>query len=417
VAKKRGFIAELIYQQELAEKHRQQASAQLVRSQRAAEQAERHRIRMQELEARNDRYSAAQAIYEARVAEEQARDAKIAADNQYAADQLAMIDTILIKSVSEPQFSLGALKYTASHPAFDPGDLDRPTAKPTLAVAPPKPAYSPPPAPQGISKLFQKRQHEAAVEAARAKWNDEVKAWEIYTQRTLPAKNRKLTAQFEVAELTRKEQLAAARAKYDQECADRETVALARAQQVDALLGRVLQHDPEAVHEFIDAILQSSNYPETYPVSSEFEYDAESREVTVSVQVPAPAEMWTLKSTKWVKSAGEIRETRSSQAEQRRRYNTTVAAVALRTMSEVFRAEPSEIIKTISLTVFTKTDDPATGQQKSFRFVEVAADREQFPQYNLEKVEPADALEHMHAAVSKNAFALKAVSDVRGIRG
>jgi hypothetical protein len=68
VAKKRGFIAELIYQQELAEKHRQQASAQQVRSQqRAAEQAERHRIRMQELEARNDRYSAAQAIYEARL--------------------------------------------------------------------------------------------------------------------------------------------------------------------------------------------------------------------------------------------------------------------------------------------------------------------------------------------------------------
>jgi restriction system protein len=417
VAKKRGLIEQFIELQKTVEKSRQ-VSAQLALSrQRAAEQAERHRIRMQELEARNDQYSAAQAAYEARVAEEQARDAKIAADNQYAADQLAMIDTILTKSVSEPQFSLGALKYTASHPAFDPGDLDRPTAKPTLAVAPPKPSYRPPPAPQGMSKLFQKRQHEAAVEAARAKWNDEVKTWEIYTQRTLPAENRKLNAQFEAAELTRKEQLAAARAKYDQECADREAVALAHAQQVDALLGRVLHHDPEAVYEFIDAILQSSNYPETYPVQSEFEYDAESREVTVSVQVPAPAGMWTLKSTKWVKSAGEIRETRCAQAEQRRRYNTTVAAVALRIMSELFRAEPSDIIKTISLTVFTKTDDPATGQQKSFRFVEVAADREQFPQYNLEKVEPADALEHMHAAVSKNAFALKTVSDIRGIRG
>jgi restriction system protein len=418
VAKKRGFIAELIHQQELAEKHRQQASAQLVRSQqRAAEQAERHRIRMQELNAMNDRYAAAQAAYEARVAEEQARDAKIAADNQYAADQLAMIDGILIKSVSEPQFSLGALKYTASHPDFDPGDLDRPTAKPTLAVAPPKPSYTPPPAPQGMSKLFQKRQHEAAVEAARAKWNDEVKTWEIYTQRTLPAKNRKLTAQFETAEHTRKEQLAEARAKYDQECADREAAAQTHAQQVDELLGRVRQHDPEAVLDFIEAILESSDYPETYPVNFEFEHDADSREVTISVQVPAPAEMWTLKSAKWVKSAGEIRETRSSQTEQRRRYNTTVAAVALRTMSELFRAEPSDIVKTISLTLFTKTDDPATGQQKSFRFVEVAADREQFPQYNLEKLEPAHALEHMHAAVSKNAFGLKAVSDVRGIRG
>jgi hypothetical protein len=36
VAKKRGFIAELIHQQELAEKHRQQASAQLYRAQQRA---------------------------------------------------------------------------------------------------------------------------------------------------------------------------------------------------------------------------------------------------------------------------------------------------------------------------------------------------------------------------------------------
>lgn len=421
MAKKRGLIAELIYQQQLAEKRRQRANAEQYRAQKRAlklaEQAERQRIRMQELHARNDALAAAQATYEARLAEEKARDAKIAADNQYAADQLAMIDAILTKSVSEPQFSLGALKYTASHPAFDPGDLNQPTAKPTLAVAPPKPSYSPPPPPQGMSKLFQKRQHEAAVEAARAKWNQEIKDWEKYAQQTLPAHNQKLTAQFEAAERTRKEQLAIARAKYDQECADREAAAQSHAPQVDDLLGRVLQNDPEAVLDFIDAIIQSSDYPETFPVNFEFEYDADSREATISVQVPAPADMWTVKSTKWVRSAGEIRETRCSQTEQRSRYNTAVAAVALRTMSELFRAEPPDIIKTVSLTVNTETDDPATGQKKVFRFVEVATDREQFPQYNLEKVEPAQALEHMHAVISKNAFALKTVSDIRGIRG
>ena len=268
-----------------------------------------------------------------------------------------------------------------------------------------------------MSKLFQKRQHEAAVEAARAKWNQEIKDWEKYAQQTLPAHNQKLTAQFEAAERTRKEHLAIARAKYDQECADREAAAQSHAQQVDDLLGRVLQNDPEAVLNFIGAIVQNSDYPETYPVNFDFEYDAESREATISVQVPAPADMWTVKSTKWVRSAGEIRETRCSQTEHRSRYNTAVASVALRTMSELFRAEPPDIIKTVSLTVFTETDDPATGRKNVFRFVEVAADREQFPQYNLEKVEPAHALEHMHAAISKNAFALKTVSDIRGIRG
>lgn len=98
MARKRGLIAELIHQQELAEKARQRANAEQLRAQqralKLAEQTERHRIRMQELGARGAALAAAQATYEARLAADTARDVKIAADNEYATRQLALVDAI-----------------------------------------------------------------------------------------------------------------------------------------------------------------------------------------------------------------------------------------------------------------------------------------------------------------------------------
>jgi restriction system protein len=93
-----------------------------------------------------------------------------------------------------------------------------------------------------------------------------------------------------------------------------------------------------------------------------------------------------------------------------------VAAAAVRAFHELFAGVPAGVVETASVTVGTETVDPATGQVKLFRFVEAAAAREDLLQYNLSQVEPVQTLGHMGAVVSKNAFALKQVSNVRGIR-
>jgi restriction system protein len=90
--------------------------------------------------------------------------------------------------------------------------------------------------------------------------------------------------------------------------------------------------------------------------------------------------------------------------------------VAIRTFHEVFESDRYERIKTISLTVQTVDINPATGNLDTFPLVAAAADRDEFLQYDLRNVDPAQTLMAMRASVSKNASALKPISTARGVR-
>ena len=175
-------------------------------------------------------------------------------------------------------------------------------------------------------------------------------------------------------------------------------------------------NDPEAIHEYVGIVLGNSAYPEVFQVDYEFEFDAELGELTVVVIVPPPSAIPNVKAYKYVAASDEIRETPCSQKDQRERYNGAVAAVAIRTFHEVFESDREGRIQTISLAVQTETVNPATGLAEVFPLVAAAADRQAFSQYDLRNVDPTQTLAHMRALVSKNAFALKAISTARGIR-
>ena len=342
--------------------------------------------------------------------------AQIEAENAARTEQFNAIDSILTSALDAPPFRVADLSRPAEHPPFDPGDLDKPTPKPGLRTAPPEPIYEAPPTLQGISKLFGKKQHLEAEEAAKAKWRQEHAAWSKTTKETIPADNRKLMEAHEAAEIRRVARLAAARAEYDKQCAARERRARDDAKRVEERAALVARNDADAVREFVDVILENSRYPTGFEGSFDSTYDAESREATVNLYVPDPASLPKIKAERLISSSGELRKTVCSQTEQRTRYNNAMAAVALRVLHELFRAEPSGIIETVSLMVGTETIDPATGQDTLFRFIAVAAAREDLLQLNLRQVDPAQTLAHLGAVVSKNAFALKPISDERGIR-
>ncbi len=352
-----------------------------------------------------------QRAYEARLTLQQRVDAENAARSA----QFAAIDSILAAAVDAQPFRIADFITPAEHPPFDPGGLDKPTPKPKRQAAPPEPVYEAPPPLSGLSKMFGKKQHLEAEEAAKAKWRDEHAAWTKLTTKTIPARNRAAEAQHEADENERRARLAEARAKYDEECAEREETALANTKSLEEFAARVKRNDAAAVQEFIDGILESSHFPDAFQGSFETAYDNESHEATVNLYVPAPDSMPKIKSQK-VTSTNELRDTVCSQTEQRNRYNNAVAATAIRVLHQLFSAEPAGIIETVSLMVGTETIDPATGQEKLFRFVAAAAAREDFAQLNLSNVEPSQTLIHLGAVVSKNAFALKPISDIRGIR-
>ena len=116
-----------------------------------------------------------------------------------------------------------------------------------------------------------------------------------------------------------------------------------------------------------------------------------------------------------MKTSDDIVPVPLSQKDAKDRYAGIVHQVALRTLHEVFEADPHAMIQSIALEVGTQTNDPATGRDTFIPFLAVGASRDAFSDIDLSAVVPAATLEHLGASISKNPFGLVS-ANVAGVR-
>jgi restriction system protein len=410
MGRRRGFFAELQHQQRLAEQRQRREQVAAVREYNRAVREHERAVRDHERAVREHDKAVLRVHQEMQRASAEMMTAE-------AADTFEQIDSILAATLDVDDYvDIESLKQAVEHPPFGREDLRRPLPLPTLERPPAEPMFQPPPEPAGLKKVFGKKAHAEAVEAARLAWASSHEQWTKYVNQVLPAKNAERQAQHAAAEKRRREELAAAEADYQQRCAERQRTVEEANKQLDIFRQALADGDPDAVDEYVGLVLSNSVYPDAFAVDHDYKFDAGFGELTVDVTVPAPADIPTVKAYKYVAASDEIRETNCTQNEQRDRYNGAVAAVAVRTFHEIFEADHQKRIKTVSLTVKAIAINPATGLEEEFVFVRAAADRDEFTRFELSNVEPAETLAHMRSSVSKNAFDLKPVSTARGVR-
>lgn len=409
------------HQAKLAEQRKQREHAAAVRqhnqaireAERARKQDERARAalaRAHESERRAAEAAAMKAYRDLQVSEAAAVTARYA-------EIYDQIDTILAATLDVDDYvDVESLRRIAEHPQFDPGPLAIPTPQPNWVQAPAEPHFTPPPAPTGLGKLFGKSKYEQQVAAEQHQWQLAHAAWLHHVQVVIPAQNNQLQDEYQRAEAAREDKLRRARAGYDDQCRQREDAVVEHNARVDDFIARLGTDDPAAIDEYIGIVLSNSAYPDEFAVEHDYAFDGDLRELTLSVTVPAPDSVPSVKHVKYIAASDEVRETPLSQKGQRERYNTAVTAVALRTLHEIFEADRAERIESISMTVSAFVIDPATGHPTQISFVAAAVSRGQFLHLNLAEVEPAAALTGLRALVSKNPFALTPITTTSGIR-
>lgn len=172
-----------------------------------------------------------------------------------------------------------------------------------------------------------------------------------------------------------------------------------------------------AVQEYVGIVLSNSVYPEVLGVEHDYEYDPETRELTLTVLVCVPGRLRAEKAYRYVKAKDEIIATALPNKDLKERYASVIHQVALRTLHEIFEADRAGKIQTIALQVASDAKDPATGLERRVAFVGVGADRDSFMRFNLHNIVPAATLEHLGAAVSKNPYELVGIGEAPGVRG
>jgi restriction system protein len=422
VARRRGFVAELQYQNQLAERQRVQAERAQARAYaaavREAERAQRQAERAAAQAARASAARAKEAEREAKRLHEAARLAEAEVLNSHLSEVADELDSILAATLEVDDYvDLETLRVKASLLPFPRNDLEVPAPDVVPLEVPPAPAFVEPEAPTGLSGMFGgKKRHAAAVAQARAAFDDEYAQWQEHAA-AVPAQQLEQMRKRDATEQQRLQALAAARAEYDRGCEAREADAARSNAQLDALISGLQRGEHAAVQEYIGIVLGNSVYPSVLSVEHDYDFDPETRELALTVLVCAPDRLPSEKSFRWVKSKDEIVATALAKKDLKERYASIVHQVALRTVHEVFEADRAGQVQTITLQVATETRDPATGLPRRIPFVGMAAERDSFMAFDLHNVVPSATLAHLGAAMSKSPYDLVAIDEAPGVRG
>ena len=421
MARRRGFFAELQYQNQVAARQQAQAERAQARAYAAAiREAERAQREADRAAASAARASAAErktAEREAKRLNDAARSAEVEALNSQLAEIADELASILSATLDVDDFvDLDSLRSEASHPPFPRADLEVPTPAVAPISAPPEPAFVEPDPPTGLGGIFGgKKKHAAAVEAARAEFDTKHTAWAAKAA-AVPARQLEQNQKRDAQEEQRLRELRSARDAYASESQARDLEVAEANARLDALTAGLESGDPAAVREYVGIVLGNSVYPELLSVEHEYEFDPQTRELTLAVLISSPDSLPTEKAYRYVKASNEIAATALPKKDLKVRYANVVHQVALRTLHEVFEADRAGRIQTIALEVATEARDPATGRQRRMVFVGVAAERESFTAFDLHNVVPSATLEHLGAAMAKNPFDLAGIDGAAGVR-
>lgn len=416
---RRGFFAELQYQSRRAAQDRQRAEREAIRNHVATsrlwEQARKAEERAQLELAKATESERKKLGKDIRAAHMATREAEVAEKNGRLLETYDDLGSLLASTLSVDDYvDLRSLRVVVAHPPFGRTDLEMPLASPKRSPDPKEPVLRMPGEPTGLASIFGKKKYEQALDDAQHEHEDASREWRDAC-RKLRVQFTEAEAAHAKAEAVRAADLKSERVRYAKECSARESEAAQHNKKLVELIANLGYGTPEAIQEYITIVLSNSVYPEHFPVTHEFEFDASVAELSLRVLVPPPSDMPTVKAYKYNKTAEEITSTPLPQKECKARYESAIHQVALRSFHEIFESDRRGLIKTISLEVGTKTVDPATGQRTFLRFVSVAAERETFLQFDLSAVVPGLTLQRLGAAVSKNPYALVA-AERSGVR-
>jgi restriction system protein len=378
VGRSRGFTGVLIQMQREAERN---AKARAAAQRQAAVAAERAR-KAYERSVAADQKERARLYVESRIAEVAARNEALTAD-------IAALEGLLRDALAMEAFlDFDSLKEAAPRPPFAPGPL-------AVPEPPPDPARFRPPPPGTTQKLVPgaRQRYEARFEEGRRQYEAALQAHQ----------------QREAERLSR---LDLARAEHQRAVAAVEGRLARQHAEVEAFKASFDAGEPDGVVQYFALVLERSHYPEGFPQGFRLAYVPESRQLVIQYRLPGFSVVPAVGEYKYVKTGDKVNEKARPPRERQEIYKRVVAAVAVRSLHEVFEADRNQIAETIVFNGHVDTVNDATGKQEYPCLVTLMTTRDTFMDRDFGRVDPLACLLDLSASVSRNPAELTPVRPV-----
>lgn len=158
--------------------------------------------------------------------------------------------------------------------------------------------------------------------------------------------------------------------------------------------------DREAIIAYCSMVLERSTYPEAIAHDFRVTYSVESKELVVEFDLPRPDVVPSVVEYKYVKARDAIEPKPRKQSEIKDLYQDVIAAIALRTIHEVFEVDESKHVQVVTFNGYVQTIDPTTGRDIRPCLISVRTTRERFQEIDLSRVDKRACLRNLGAQVS-----------------
>ncbi|WP_353944431.1 restriction endonuclease [Streptomyces sp. HUAS MG91] len=330
------------------------AWAEMQRQQQRQVETEARRQRLEEQQARAHQRRAAQSYREYRQAEAARRTEELDA-------QITVLQNLLASGCRTPAFSASSLLRPEQIAPFAPGRLGQPVSMP-------------------VSDHYQAQGGWTAGRRAQA-------------QAEARARFERDWHAAQAAEAQRLQQLAAYQREYehwaDAQLADtrRHNTGIAE------LTEGVRRRDPDAVVEYFSAALYASTaWPEGFPRQVAAAYDAAAGQLVLDWELPGYDIVPEAKAVRYLSSTDQEKETARPVGQRRSVYREVLAQCVLLVLHDVFAADESGVIESVTLNGFVDGHDPATGRRGRIYLATVMAPGVTFRGLHIEQVDPLSCL-------------------------
>ena len=374
---RRGFISALNAVAREAARQQRPIEAERRRQERARLQYQRQMERVQRLKDKEDK----QRYVEERLEETEERNAELAerleALQTVLEYTLAVDDTISFESLRiQERFTLAPVPHELATP-------QPPSNKQTFLSRVKTPSLL-----EKALRLKQRYERERAAAEAQ------------YTAAQVAHKEAEQEREARLAEFSARQEKA--RQSFQQKVQQRN-------QDVDELETAYREGEPSAIITYNTMVLERSEYPDGFPQEFRLAYASESKQLVIDYDLPnidIIPEMAEYRYTK-TKDSIEVKSRKASDIKEI--YQDVVAAVALRTLHEVFEADQGNRLDVVVFNGFVHAIDPATGREVHPCLVSVRTSGETFAAISLERVNKRVCLRSLGAHVSAQPQALQPV--------
>jgi len=117
---------------------------------------------------------------------------------------------------------------------------------------------------------------------------------------------------------------------------------------IDKFRLRYAQRKPDAVVDFLDAVLTHSELPEIFPMQWELGYSAETGVLIVDYELPSPQNVPSLKAVKFDVLRDAFEQCHLNESEVARLYDRAIYQACLRILHDLFAADEADALVSIT---------------------------------------------------------------------